>query len=105
MSLIGRRHYDRENADRLTALAIDDGNGCVSPSPETVRDGSYAPRSRPLLTYVNNDRLNFNAALDLATPGLSSTLAAFVSYYLTEGVGVIPFGGYVPYDESTYAEQ
>jgi len=25
---------------------------CVAPSPDTVRDGSYAPLSRPLYVYV-----------------------------------------------------
>jgi hypothetical protein len=39
------------------------------------------------------------------TTGPESTLEAFVRYYLTEGVGVIPFVGYIPYAETVYAEQ
>jgi phosphate transport system substrate-binding protein len=86
-------------------MAIYGGNGCVPPSPETVRDGSYAPLSRPVFIYVNNDGLTEDDSPDLEGPGPSSTLAAFVTYYLTEGIGVIPFVGYVPFDEGFYEEQ
>ncbi len=47
--------YYEENADSLKAVEIDGGNGCVAPSTETVRDGSYAPLSRPLYIYVKAD--------------------------------------------------
>ncbi|HEX5164285.1 MAG TPA: PstS family phosphate ABC transporter substrate-binding protein [Thermomicrobiales bacterium] len=104
LAYLGYAYYS-ENADRLKVLAIDGGNGCVAPSPDTVRDGSYAPLSRPVFIYVNNAGLTANDSPDLETPGPSSTLAAFVIYYLTEGIGVIPFVGYVPYDEAFYEEQ
>jgi phosphate transport system substrate-binding protein len=41
-----------ENRDRLKLVAVDGGSGCVAPSPETIRDGSYAPLSRKLYLYV-----------------------------------------------------
>ena len=41
-----------ENADRLKAVAVDGGGGCVEPSPKTINDGSYSPLSRPLFIYV-----------------------------------------------------
>ena len=40
--------YFEENSDSLKALKIDGGKGCVEPSADTARDGSYAPLSRPL---------------------------------------------------------
>ncbi|MFC7060641.1 PstS family phosphate ABC transporter substrate-binding protein [Halobacillus seohaensis] len=49
--------YYEANEDSLKALAIDDGEGAVKPSPETIQDGSYAPLSRPLFTYVNLESL------------------------------------------------
>ena len=50
--------YYAENEDTLNAVAIDAGDGnCVSPSPESVQDGSYAPLSRPLYVYVRADSL------------------------------------------------
>jgi phosphate transport system substrate-binding protein len=49
--------YVEQNKDRLKKVAIDDGkkeNGeaPVTPSAETVRDGTYQPLSRPLFIYV-----------------------------------------------------
>jgi phosphate transport system substrate-binding protein len=49
--------YYEENQDRLKALAIDSGSGCVEPSAETAQDGSYTPLSRPLFVYVKNASL------------------------------------------------
>jgi phosphate transport system substrate-binding protein len=45
--------YFEENAARLKAVPVDGGSGCVSPSADTVRDGSYTPLARPLFIYVN----------------------------------------------------
>ena len=33
------------------------------------------------------------------------SIAAFVTYYLTDGVEVMPFVGFIPYDEAVYDEQ
>jgi phosphate transport system substrate-binding protein len=46
--------YFEENADKLKALKVDGGGGCVAPSSQTAQDGSYKPLSRPLFIYVNN---------------------------------------------------
>jgi phosphate transport system substrate-binding protein len=43
--------YFEENADKLTAVQIDSGNGCVAPSVETAQNGTYAPLARPLFIY------------------------------------------------------
>ncbi|HXG76538.1 MAG TPA: PstS family phosphate ABC transporter substrate-binding protein [Gaiellaceae bacterium] len=48
--------YFEQNRDRLRALAIDGGEGCVAPSVETAQDGSYA-LSRPLYVYVKRSAL------------------------------------------------
>ena len=44
--------YFEQNQDKVKAVAIDDGDGCVEPSVETAQDGSYKPLSRPLFIYV-----------------------------------------------------
>jgi phosphate transport system substrate-binding protein len=49
--------YLEQNRDRLKALEIDGGNGCVAPSLRTVQDGSYRPLARPLLVYVKQASL------------------------------------------------
>jgi len=51
--------YYLENKGKLKAVAIDDenpanGQGAILPSVETVKNGTYAPLSRPLFIYVNS---------------------------------------------------
>lgn len=55
--------YYEENEDKLKALAIDDGNGCVEPSADTARAGEYTPLSRPLFIYVKNSAYTDNEAV------------------------------------------
>ena len=38
---------------RPQGVEVDNGKGCVAPSAETARDGSYAPLSRPLYIYID----------------------------------------------------
>ena len=46
--------YYEENADKLKAVKIDSGEGCVEPSVETAQSGDYTPLARPLFIYVSN---------------------------------------------------
>jgi phosphate transport system substrate-binding protein len=46
--------YYEENADKLKAVQVDGGKGCVTPSAEAAQDGTYTPLSRPLFIYVAN---------------------------------------------------
>ncbi|MDX2212627.1 MAG: PstS family phosphate ABC transporter substrate-binding protein [Oculatellaceae cyanobacterium bins.114] len=45
--------YYAENQDRLKAVEVDSGSGCVAPSPEDVINGTYTPLSRSLFIYVS----------------------------------------------------
>ena len=65
--------YYEENMDSLKALEVDSGKGCVAPSSETAQDGTYAPLSRPLFVYVNNDSY-----------AKKKQVAAFVDYYVAQ---------------------
>jgi phosphate transport system substrate-binding protein len=56
--------YFEQNENRLRAVPIDGGEGCVSPSAETVQSGEYKPLSRPLYIYVNRTRLEEKLELD-----------------------------------------
>ncbi|HWQ24920.1 MAG TPA: PstS family phosphate ABC transporter substrate-binding protein [Gaiellaceae bacterium] len=49
--------YFEQNQDKLRALEVDGGSGCVAPSVETAQDGRYTPLSRPLFIYVKLDSL------------------------------------------------
>jgi phosphate transport system substrate-binding protein len=49
--------YVEQNASRLKAVPVDDGKGDngggpITPTSQTVRDGTYQPLSRPLFIYV-----------------------------------------------------
>ncbi len=46
--------YFEENQDTLKAVQVDGGQGCVTPSAQTVQDGTYVPLARPLFIYVSN---------------------------------------------------
>ncbi len=50
--------YYVENKDKLGLVAIDNGNGCVEPSPQTIQDGTYQPLSRPEFVYVKKASLD-----------------------------------------------
>jgi phosphate transport system substrate-binding protein len=43
--------YFEQNKDKLNDVQVDGGGGCVTPSADTVQDGSYKPLSRPLFMY------------------------------------------------------
>jgi phosphate transport system substrate-binding protein len=77
-------HFAEQNADTIKALEVDGGSGCVAPTSETVGDKTY-PISRPLFFYVNNAKIDSNAAL-----------APFVDYYLSDaGIAAVTEEGYV----------
>ena len=59
--------YYEGATDKLKALQVDSGKGCVAPSAETASDGSYAPLSRPLFIYVSNKAYADNEAVKAYT--------------------------------------
>ncbi|MFJ6948171.1 PstS family phosphate ABC transporter substrate-binding protein [Streptomyces wuyuanensis] len=84
--------YYEENKDRLKLLRVDGGNGCVAPTPATVRDGTYRPLSRPLLIYPNA------AALD------RKEVEAFVEYYVENNADIARAAQFVPLGSAQEAE-
>ena len=46
-----------QNKDKLKTVAVDNGDGCITPSVETIADNSYAPLSRPLFMYPSANAL------------------------------------------------
>ena len=55
--------YFEDNQNKLKALEVDGGQGCVAPSGATAQDGSYTPLSRPLFMYVKKSSLDTNQDL------------------------------------------
>jgi phosphate transport system substrate-binding protein len=83
--------YFEENQDSLKAVEIDGGEGCVAPSVETARDGSYAPLSRPLFIYVKNE--------SLAQP----EAYGFVEYFLTNSIQLAEDALFIPVPDDQVA--
>jgi phosphate transport system substrate-binding protein len=49
--------YAEQNANKLKTLELDQGDGCVAPTRETVQGGKYKPLSRPLFVYAKKEAL------------------------------------------------
>jgi phosphate transport system substrate-binding protein len=84
--------YAEEAADQVKELEVDGGDGCVAPSADTIADGSY-PLSRGLYIYVNAANAEENPAI-----------AAYIDFYLGEGLSAVEEVGYVSLPDDQLAE-
>jgi len=82
--------YYEENKSRLKAVAIDNGNGCVFPSVETVQNGTYQPLSRPIFIYVSTKART------------RPEVKGFVEFYLKKAPELVREVGYVPLPPKAY---
>ncbi|MEX2323969.1 MAG: PstS family phosphate ABC transporter substrate-binding protein [Acidimicrobiia bacterium] len=76
-------YYQEVLAD-VKGLAIDGGNGCVEPTPENVRNGTYQPLGRPLFVYFSNSAL--------ARP----EVLAFAEFYVENALHIAELAEFVP---------
>lgn len=72
ISFFGYAYYLEEEG-QLRAVSIDDGNGCVEPSTQTIESGTYTPLARPLFIYAGVEAADTNPVVQ-----------QFVEYYLSE---------------------
>jgi phosphate transport system substrate-binding protein len=86
--------YFEENTDRLKALEVDGGSGCVAPSVATARDGTYAPLSRPLFVYVKRSSFDDD-----------ENVRDFVEYMLENEQKIAEEARFVPLSDAQLAEQ
>ncbi|QHY96863.1 Phosphate-binding protein PstS precursor [Streptomyces sp. S4.7] len=84
--------YFEENKDKLKALEIDGGDGCVAPTVQTVQDGTYKPLSRPLFIYPK--------ATSLDKPEVE----AFVEFYVENNADIAEKSQFVPLNTTQEAE-
>lgn len=76
--------YFVENKDKLKALQVDGGSGCIAPTEATINDNSYAPLSRPLFIYP-----------DIGKAKERPELKAFVDFYLENTSALSAEVGYI----------
>lgn len=82
--------YYVENQDKLKLVGVDNGTGAVLPSEETIRNGKYAPLSRPVFIYVNDAAAQRPEVID------------FIDFYLSTATEIVPDVGYVPLPQEEY---
>ena len=75
--------YLEENLDKIKAVPIDGGSGCVAPSRDAVNGGTYKPLARPLFIYPSRAALK------------RPEMAAFVQYYLDNVNTYVDEVGYI----------
>ena len=85
--------YYTENSEMINVVAVDDGDGCVTPSVSTINDGSYSPLSREMFIYVNND--------SLARPEVRD----FIEFYMNNAAELAEEVGYVGLSDADYQSQ
>jgi phosphate transport system substrate-binding protein len=75
--------YLEENLDKIKAVDIDGGAGCIAPSAESVNGGTYKPLARPLFIYPSKSALK------------RPEFAAFVQFYLDNVNKYVDETGYI----------
>lgn len=82
--------YYVENRSRLKVVPIEAGKGPVTPSADTINNGTYRPLSRPIFIYVNKDAAE------------RPEVNAFVRFYLRNAEALVKEVGYVPLPQQVY---
>ncbi|MCM2264374.1 MAG: PstS family phosphate ABC transporter substrate-binding protein [Desulfuromonadales bacterium] len=84
--------YYAENSQKLRAVPVVPAAGkpAVAPSPETVKNGSYQPLSRPVFIYVNAKSLD------------KPEVREFVDFYLNQAPQLVAAVKYVALPEQAY---
>lgn len=86
--------YYVENQDKLAAIEIDGGSGCVAPTDEAINSNTYAPLSRPLFIYPS-----------VSGAKARPELRAFVDYYLANTSAFSGEVGYIALPDDLLAAE
>ncbi|MGI8312967.1 PstS family phosphate ABC transporter substrate-binding protein [Saccharopolyspora hattusasensis] len=84
--------YLEANADKLKAVKVDSGGGCVAPSPETAQNGTYKPLSRPLFIYASDAGVK------------KPQVASFAEFYLQQNQKIVEAAKFIPLTEQQKGE-
>jgi phosphate transport system substrate-binding protein len=85
--------YFEENQDKLKVVPVEAGKGAITPTYDSIKDGSYAPLSRPLFIYVNKKELE------------RPEVKEFVTYYINNIGTFAGEVGYVSLPDEQYATE
>jgi len=92
MAFFGLSYYEN-NSDALRLIAVDneEGEGCVEPTQQTVKEGTYQPLARPEFIYVNIGRMNENPEVE-----------PFVRHYIENAQRFVREAEYIPFEDDVY---
>jgi phosphate transport system substrate-binding protein len=79
--------YYEQNPDALNLVSVDDGNGCVAPSSDSIQSGEYSPLGRPLFMYPSAQALQ------------KPEVAAFMQYVVDNYDSIAEAAFIVPMDD------
>lgn len=85
--------YYEANTSKLKIIPVDNNNGGVIPSSETILNKTYSPLSRPLYIYVNMNAWS------------KPEVKAFVHFYMDHVAELSKEVGYVPLQAEIYKAQ
>lgn len=76
--------YFNENSDKLTAVEVDGGAGCVVSNSANAQAGIYVPLARPLFIYVNN------------ASAKRPEVVSFLDFYVAQGDAIAAKALFIP---------
>lgn len=85
--------FVESNADALKIVSVDNGNGPILPSKETVSQGTYTPLGRSLFMYIKNESMK------------RPEVKAFVNFYLDNAAELAEDVGYIKLPAEMYTQQ
>lgn len=89
LGFFGLAYYE-ENQDKLKLVGVDNGQGVVLPTSVTVKNGTYAPLSRPVFIYVSDAAAKREEVIE------------FISFYLENASTLVPDVGYIALPDAEY---
>ena len=92
LGFFGLAYYE-ENKDKLKLVGVDNGKGIILPTVETVKNGTYAPLSRPVYIYVSDAAVK------------RPEVVQFVDFYLENAASLVPDVGYIPLSTEEYKRE
>jgi len=92
LGFFGLAYYE-ENKEDLKLVPVDNGDGPVLPTTETVSNNSYDPLSRPIFIYVNSEAVKRAEVVD------------FINFYLSNAKLLCKEVGYVPLPDALYQKE
>lgn len=92
LGFFGLAYYE-ENKEQLKLVGVNNGSGIIIPSVETVKNGTYAPLSRPVFIYVSDAGVK------------KPEVVSFVNFYLSNASQLVPDVGYIPLPDEEYKKE